>query len=1044
MFKAVSNKVNFAQKEDDALNLWDQEKVFEKSIEQRPKDQTFFFYDGPPFATGLPHYGHILAGTIKDVVPRYQTMKGKRVERRFGWDCHGLPVEFEVEKELGLKGKTDIEAMGIPEFNEKCRSIVLRYTSEWEKTVTRMGRWVDFKNDYKTMDIDFMESIWWVFKRLWDKGLIYESGKIVPYSARLGTPLSNFEVNLGYRDVQDPSITIKFKSKEEENTYFLAWTTTPWTLPSNLALTVSPQVTYVKVESEGSFYYLAKELILATFEKGTEYKIISECLGTELEGKTYEPLLPYFAHYAEEGAYQVCLGDYVTTSAGTGIVHTAPMFGEDDFQTGKKYNLPNLLPMNDKGEFNDEVSDYAGVFFKDADKAIIRRLKEEGKMFKHTTIEHSYPFCWRSDTPLMYRSIRSWFVNVEKIKETMIENNQKINWQPAHIKDGRMGKWLEGARDWAISRNRYWGNPIPVWICDKCGNQHCVGSREELETLTDTKVDDLHRHFIDDLTYECSECDDGKMERTTEVLDCWFESGSMPYGQKHYPFENKEELEGSFPANFISEGIDQTRGWFYTLSVLSAALFEKPAFQNCVVSGMILAEDGKKMSKSKKNYPDPMEMINKYGADAIRLYMLNSGAIRAEELKFSEIGLQETLRNTMIPLWNSLSFFTTYASIDEWSSVDVSPLSELKNPLDRWILSRLHHLILDVTSAMDEYSLQKAVQPFVGFIDTLTNWYIRRSRRRFWKGEAGEDKNHAYTTLYTILFELSKVIAPFVPFLAENCYQALRQNDHPISVHLCDFPVAESKFIDKELEEEMDIILSAVNMGRAIRAKKQIKIRQPLSTITLVTKNAAVQGVLGEMGELIKDELNIKAVEITENEEELVSLSAKPNLKILGPKYGKKLGILRPQILGFTSSQVSSIQAGGSIDIDLDGETLSVGMNEILIQREQKEGVLVETEGDLTVALDISITKELQAEGYARDFINKIQLTRKEREFAVTDRINVRVAAPEVLKESFTEYANYIKEETLADGLSFSTEKEHFVDWDINGVSCSIEVTKAS
>ncbi|MDX2470624.1 MAG: isoleucine--tRNA ligase, partial [SAR324 cluster bacterium] len=578
MFKAIKNKIDFSKQEEEILTLWDEINAFERSITERDETNTFYFYDGPPFATGLPHYGHLLASTIKDVVPRFQTMKGKRVERRFGWDCHGLPVEFEVEKELGLKGKVDIEDYGIDNFNEKCRSIVLRYSTDWKRTIRRIGRWVDMENDYKTMDVDFMESIWWVFKSLFDKGLIYESHKIVAYSPRLGTPLSNFEVNLGYKDTQDPAVTIKFKLDCSENRYFLAWTTTPWTLPSNLALTVHPELTYVTIKHESEEYILAEALLDSVF-KGVEPEILNRQLGKELEGMSYEPLFNYFADLSEQGCFKVTLGNYVTTEAGTGIVHTAPSFGEDDFKTGKNYKLPHVFPINDAGEFTSQAPDVEGMFFKDADKTIIKLLKDKNLMFKHETMVHSYPFCWRSGAPLMYRTIGSWFLDVEKIKKNMIANNQEIHWSPEHIKDGRMGKWLEGAREWAISRNRYWGNPIPVWVCDHvdpedaektCGNRVCVGSREELETLSGEKVEDLHSHKIDHLKIKCDKCG-APMSRTPEVLDCWFESGSMPYGQQHYPFENKEAFEGNFPADFISEGIDQTRGWFYTLAVLSSA-----------------------------------------------------------------------------------------------------------------------------------------------------------------------------------------------------------------------------------------------------------------------------------------------------------------------------------------------------------------------------------------------------------------------------------------------------------------------------------------
>ncbi len=1042
MFKSIKSKVNFAQMEETVLDYWDDNRIFEKSVEDRSDQNTYFFYDGPPFATGLPHYGHLIASTIKDVVPRYHTMLGKKVERRFGWDCHGLPVEFEVEKELGLNGAADIEAYGVGKFNEQCRGIVLRYSNEWKRTIRRLGRWVDMENDYKTMEVNFMESIWWVFKTLWEKELIYVSQKIVAFSPRLSTPLSNFEVNLGYKDTQDPSVTIKFAAKNEPNTYYLAWTTTPWTLISNLGLAVHPDLTYVKVKHEDTYYILVKDLLRKTFGDDEVYTE-AEMKGSELEGRAYEPLFPYFADKAEEGGFKVVLGTYVSTEAGTGIVHTAPSFGEDDYETGKRYGLPHIFPMDDSGYFTEEATDFAGQYFKDADKQIMKALKERKLVFKHETIEHSYPFCWRSGAPLMYRTIPSWFVNVEKIKENMLENNRNITWSPGHIQNGRMGKWLEGARDWAISRNRYWGNPIPVWVCDSCGEKHCMGSKAELEELSGETLTDLHSHFVDHITFSCSQCD-GTMKRTPEVLDCWFESGAMPYGQQHYPFENREKFDTNFPADFISEGLDQTRGWFYTLIVLGSALFEKPAFKNCIVNGLVLAEDGKKMSKSLKNFPDPWDMLDKYGADVVRLYMLNSGAVRADDLQFSESGLQETMRNATLPLWNALSFFTTYANIDNWQPTLVENAAELSNPLDRWILSRLHHLLLDVQTAMEAYDLNGAVAPFVGFIDMLTNWYIRRSRRRFWKAGEGEDKNQAYATLYTVLLTFCQATAPFIPFITEEIYQVLKDDSMPESVHLCMYPEVNHDMIDVKLEEEMDIILKSVNMGRALRAKHQVKIRQPLQKITLLTKNEAVQGVLGDMSLLITDELNVKQVEIAQNEEDLVELTAKPNLRLLGPKFGKKLKDIRPQIEGLTAAEIVELQNGGKKKLVLDGEEFEIGLEELFIERHQKEGVVTESEGDVTVALDIQLNDALIAEGFAREFVNKVQQTRKELDLDVVDRIEVCFKSENLLRSAIEKHQDYIKTETLANSLEYSESGgENFADWVLNEQDCSIKVSKA-
>ena len=664
MYKAVDPKVNFPRMEEGILEFWKNKGIFKKSIEQREGCDEYIFYDGPPFATGLPHFGHFVPGTVKDVYPRYQTMKGKKVDRRFGWDCHGLPVEYEMEKELGISGKKEIEDFGIAKFNESCRSIVLRYTKEWETIVTRMGRWVDFEHDYKTMDPDYMESIWWVVKQLWEKGLLYEGYYILPYCPRCSTVLSNHELNLGgYKEVHDPAITIKFKVDGEDSTYFLAWTTTPWTLPSNLALAVHNDVEYVKVSDSGENYIMAKERLSAYYKNEDEYKIVWTKKGSELTGMSYEPLFSYFADAKEKGAFRVFPAEYVTTEDGTGIVHTAPGFGEDDYNTLKSTGVPTVCPIDGECKFTSEVPDYEGRFVKDCDKDIIARLKEEGKLVLRQQYLHNYPHCWRCSSPLIYRAISSWFVDIDKIKKKMLDANSQIYWMPSHLKEGRFGKWLEGARDWAISRNRYWGNPIPVWKCDSCSETDCIGSIKELEDKCGTRVEDLHKHIIDDLTYPCK-CG-GTMKRVPEVLDCWFESGSMPYAQVHYPFENKEHFESHFPADFICEGLDQTRGWFYTLTILAAALFDKPAFKNVIVNGLVLADDGKKMSKSARNYTDPIEVVNQYGADALRFFLTNSAVVRAEDLRYSDESVKEILKTIIIPIWNAYSFFVTYANIDK-------------------------------------------------------------------------------------------------------------------------------------------------------------------------------------------------------------------------------------------------------------------------------------------------------------------------------------------------------------------------------------------
>ena len=785
-FQNISNQVTFPELETEILKFWQESGIFEKSLEQRRGGDEFVFYDGPPFATGLPHYGHLLAGTIKDVVPRYQTMRGKYVERRFGWDCHGLPVENEMEKQLNLSSKRDIEAYGIDKFNEACRSIVLRYTSEWEKIVNRMGRWVDFRNGYRTMDRSFMESIWWVFKNLWDQGLVYEGYKILPYCPRCATPLSNFEANQGYKDVVDPAITIRFKVKGEENTYFLAWTTTPWTLPSNLALTVGPDIDYVKIKDGGDFYIMAAARVGAYYKEAPE--VVWQGKGAELVGRRYEPLFPYFENLAEQGAFQVLSAGFVSTEDGTGIVHTAPGFGEDDNAVCKAAGLPEVCPIDGECRFTAEVPDYQGRPVKSVDKDIMQRLKDEGKLVHRGQIKHSYPHCWRDDGPLIYRAISTWFVKVEAIKEKMVENNQSINWVPAHLRDGRFGKWLENARDWAISRNRYWGTPLPIWRNDE-GEVIVVGSAGELEQLTGRKIDDLHKHFMDKIEIP-SPTGKSPLKRVPEVFDCWFESGSMPYAQQHYPFENKRHFEENFPADFIAEGLDQTRGWFYTLVVLATALFDRPPFKNVVVNGLVLAENGQKMSKRLRNYPDPMVVVNTYGADAVRLFMLGSQVVRAEDLKFSEAGVKEVLRGIMIPMWNALAFFTTYANVDHYNPGrgEVKPPAHASNVLDRWILSSASQMVEEIRGELDAYNLQKAANRFSRFIDDLTNWYIRRSRRRFWKSSDDADKQEAYATLHYVLLTFAKTAAPFIPFTTEAIYRALRTEEMPESVHLCDYP----------------------------------------------------------------------------------------------------------------------------------------------------------------------------------------------------------------------------------------------------------------
>jgi len=1015
LYKAVDPKVSFPRMEEGILKFWQDNNIFKKSIEQRKGGEEYEFYDGPPFATGLPHFGHFVPSTIKDIIPRYQTMKGKVVERRFGWDCHGLPVEYEMEKELGISGKKEIEEYGIARFNESCRSIVLRYTREWRQIITRLGRWVDFDNDYKTMDPDYMESIWWVVSELWKRKLLFEGFYILPYCPRCSTVLSNHELNLGgYEDVHDPSITVKFRIKGEDKTFFLAWTTTPWTLPSNLALALGPEVVYVRVKDGDEYYILAKERLAAYYHTIGEYSIIAEYRGKELGGMEYEPLFPYFGELNKKGAFRTHTADYVSTGDGTGIVHAAPGFGEDDYALLKNTEVPTVCPVDEECRFTAEVSDYQGLFVKDADKQIIKDLKADAKVVKHEAYLHSYPHCWRCHSPLIYRAISSWFVDIQKIKKKMLKANSKVYWMPQHLKDGRFGKWLEGARDWAISRNRYWGNPLPIWKCNKCAEMVCIGSRSELEERSKKRITDIHKHFVDDITFPCS-CG-GTMVRIPEVLDCWFESGAMPYAQSHYPFENKVHFETHFPADFISEALDQTRGWFYTLTILAVALFDLPAFKNVIVNGMILAEDGKKMSKSERNYTDPVEIIDTYGADSLRLFLIHSACLKAEDLRYSDKGVKEVLKNIIIPLWNAYSFFVTYANIDgvEPESAPEKP----ENPLDRWILSEAERMVAEVSRQLDLYDLPKAVDPFVEFIDLLNNWYIRRSRRRFWRSENDLDKQQAYQTLYAVLMKLSLVTAPFTPFIADEVYRNLRNSNVPVlvpeSVHLCDFPQYNESIRDVELEKKMQITRQAVSMGRALRSLHNSKIRQPLKAIHLVTKNQEEKRVLIEMEGIIKEELNVKNVVYRENEEELVEYSAKANYRLLGKTLGKDMKAAARRIEKLTMQEIQSLLDGATLSLDLDGRILDLTENGVIIKRCEKENLKVLNEGSLTIALNTELTEELIQEGIIRDLVRGIQNLRKEKGFEVTDRIKLYIFGSDELKKAMDSYDEHLTSETLA------------------------------
>jgi len=1027
VYKSVDPKVNFPKLEEDVIRFWAEGETFKKSVSQREGGPEFVFYDGPPFATGLPHFGHFVPGTIKDIVPRYKTMRGYHVDRRFGWDCHGLPVENLIEKDLGLNSKTDIEKYGVAKFNEACRSAVLRYVKEWRTIVTRLGRWVDFDHDYKTMDPDYMETIWWIMKQLWDKGLIYEGHYILPYCPRCSTVLSTHELSLGgYKDVHDPAVTIRFKATSapaslpglaDGSTYLVAWTTTPWTLPSNLALALGPDIDYVCVVDGAERYVLAESRLAAYYKNPESLQIAWKKKGSELTGIRYEPLFPYFASFAEQGAFVTVTGSYVTTEDGTGIVHTAPGFGEDDYQVLKGTGIPVACPIDAECKFTSEVPDYQGRFVKDCDKDILERLKSEGKLIKREQILHAYPHCWRCSSPLIYRAIGSWFVKIEPIKHSMVMNNQKVTWVPEHIKDGRFGKWLEGARDWAISRNRYWGNPLPIWKCETCGKTECLGSRAELKEKSGVELHDLHKHFVDEVTYPCS-CG-GTMRRIPEVLDCWFESGAMPYAQVHYPFVDKEKFASRFPADFINEGIDQTRGWFYSLTVLAAALFDSQAYDACICSGLVLAEDGKKMSKSLSNYTDPVEVVDKFGADALRLFLMNSAVTRGEDLRYSDEGVKDVLKSFILPLWNAYGFFVTYANIDGVRPGEPEP-AKVANRLDRWILSVCEKMVQEVTAQLEAYDMQGALAPILDFIDGLNNWYIRRSRRRFWKSENDLDKGQAYETLGRVLRRLVTVAAPFMPFITEVIYQNLKKPEDKESIHLLDWPEYDERFRDLGLEREMASVRHAVTMGRSLRVANDLKTRQPLASVQLVTKDPEERAVLSGMEEILREELNVKTILFRHDEEELVEYAAKANFRVLGKILGKDMKLAAAEIERLDARSIGMIVAGKSVEIEVAGKKVALDAESVEVRRNERAGLKVLNEGSLTLALDTLVTPELLAEGYVRDLVRGVQNLRKESGLEVTDRIILAVGGNPELDKALQAFRPFVAGETLADSILWS------------------------
>ena len=1006
------NAFSFVRMEREILDFWAERDVFQKSLERTRDSKPYIFYDGPPFATGLPHHGNLLASVIKDIVPRYWTMRGRHVLRRFGWDCHGLPVEHEIDKQLGMSAAEAVAKLGVAGYNAECRGIVERYVDEWRGVITRIGRWVDFDDDYKTMDAWYMESVWWVVKQLWDKGLIYQGFKVMPVSTALETPLANFEANMNYRDVQDPAITVTFELTDED-AHLTAWTTTPWTLPSNLAVCVGADIDYVKARDRatGKTLYLAKERLDA-YAGRHDLEPLAELKGADLVGRTYKPLFPYFQDEARRGAFVVVADDYVTTSEGTGLVHQAPAFGEDDFRVLREHGIEAFVcPVGMDGVFTDAVQDFAGQFVKDADANIIAWLKRAGALFEQAVVEHAYPHCWRSDTPLIYRPVPSWFVRVTDLINDLLAANAKVRWVPEHIQHGRFGNWLAAARDWAISRNRVWGTPLPIWRNDETGREVCVGSIDELTARTGVEPTDLHREFVDPLTFEV-EGEAGVYRRVEEVLDCWFESGAMPYAQLHYPFENERVFERGFPAEFIAEGLDQTRGWFYTLMVLSAALYKRPAFKNVIVNGLVMAEDGKKMSKSLKNYTPPDELMETYGADSLRLYLINSGLVRAEDQHFRDAGVKDMARRALLPWYNAFAFLRTYASIDGWAPA--LGFHHGSNVLDRWLLSRLQTLKAGVAEEMAAYRLYNVVPRLFEFIEDLTNWYIRLNRQRFWGEQVDADKIAAYSALHTAVYELTLSMAPFAPFLAEHIYLELKRLSgdapNPISVHLCEYPDAAPHSRQPALEAAVERMRRVVLLGRRKREDARVNLRTPLSRLVIIHHDQAVLDEIAELERYVKAELNVKAVAYDTDESRYIDVQARPDFPVLGKRLGKRMKAFQARIGALAPDAIRHFQAVG--ELTLDGETF--GPQDIQVVRAPRPGTGVLCDATLSIDLDCELNDALVREGLAREAVNRLQRSRRDLGFEVTDRIRVAYGGDADIVAALEAHADYVAGEVLA------------------------------
>ena len=1049
MYKQVPTSLNFVDREKAVEKFWEDNNIFKKSMEHRKEGETYTFYDGPPTANGKPHIGHVETRTIKDMIPRYRTMKGYMVPRKAGWDTHGLPVELEVEKLLGLDGKEQIEEYGLAPFIDKCKESVWKYKGMWEDFSRTVGFWADMDNPYVTYDDNFIESEWWALKTIWDKGLLYKGFKIVPYCPRCGTPLSSHEVAQGYKAVKERSAIVRFKVKGED-AYFLAWTTTPWTLPSNVALCVNPEETYLKVKAaDGYTYYIAKALadkVLGRLaEEGKDaYEVLETYVGKDLEYKEYEPLYKCAGDAAEKQkkkAHFVTCDGYVTMTDGTGIVHIAPAFGEDDSRIGRNYELPFVQFVDGKGDLTAETP-YAGKFVKDADPLVLKDLDAEGKLFDAPKFEHDYPFCWRCDTPLIYYARESWFIKMTAVKDDLVRNNKTINWIPASIGEGRFGNWLENIQDWGVSRNRYWGTPLNVWECE-CGHQHSIGSREELYKMSGNekaKTVEFHRPYIDEITITCPEC--GKqMKRVPEVIDCWFDSGAMPFAQHHYPFENKNLFEQQFPADFISEAVDQTRGWFYSLLAESTLLFNKAPYKNVIVMGHVQDENGQKMSKSKGNAVDPFNALETYGADAIRWYFYTSSAPWLPK-RFSGKAVQEGQRKFMGTLWNTYAFFVLYANIDNFDASKYTLEYDKLPVMDKWLLSKLNSTVAEVDSNLDQYRIPEAAKALQDFVDEMSNWYVRRSRERFWAKGMEQDKINAYMTLYTALVTICKAAAPMIPFMTEDIYQNLvRSNDAnaPESIHLCDFPVVNKDHIDKKLEEDMEDVLDAVVMGRACRNEAAIKNRQPISRMYIKS-----DFTLSEFyQEIIEDELNVKEVVFTDDVRDFTSYTFKPQLRTVGPKYGKQLGGIQKHLAALDgNAAMDELNADGALKFDVDGVAVELTKDDLLIDMAQKEGYVSQEDNRMTVVLDTNLTPELVEEGFVYEIISKIQTMRKESGFEVTDHIRVSINGNDKLSEIAQKNKEAISSKVLADELTSGAEYGVSKEWNINGENAVIAVER--